>query len=512
MNERGAVLVEVESFSMRRVTSAAALVSAETPATVRAASAAHQPAGTGGERAAQSTIPRTYYSGILPAEGMDALGRVLGAGALTRVLVSPVDLTALIRSIDSAVEAATAPAVKVSRPEMSTAYAGADDEVETALVEIWESLLGVDNIGVNDDFFDLGGHSLIAVRLFNRVKATFDVDLGLAVLFEAPTIAKLASLIRASGVVTQASSDHGASEESSASVVRRTSLVPIQSAGSAPPIFCVHGMYGNVLNFREIARRLGTDQPFYGLQAHGLDGRDLPHDRIEHMAEHYIREIRQVQPSGPLLLCGYSGGGLIAFEMARQLRAAGDEVALLVMLDTFCPATIPADSLEWRPLPSLGERGREVVRGIVTGGVPYLTDWLRGVTTRLTRSGRRRAEAPLMEEEGTGGTVDIGEHFRRAQGAYMLTPTDVRLTIIKAATRLERWPIPDDLGWEAYAAAGVEVLSVPGSHFTMLTEPNVTALARTLRQAIARTARPEAAQSAAMHGGTVPETGPSWVR
>jgi thioesterase domain-containing protein len=188
------------------------------------------------------------------------------------------------------------------------------------LVHIWEQMLNTRPIGVKDDFFELGGHSLLALRLFTRIQKELGVNLPLALLLKDPTIEHLASVI-----------------EQGESAVSWVPLVPIRTQGSRPPLFAVHGLYGNVLFWRSIAMHLDVEQPFYGLQAPGLDGLTPALTRMEDLAARYIREIKAVQPSGPYYLCGYSLGGEIALAMAQQLVRAGDAVDLVIMLDTADP-------------------------------------------------------------------------------------------------------------------------------------------------------------------------------
>jgi len=151
--------------------------------------------------------------------------------------------------------------------------------------------------------------------------------MAIATLFDAPTIAELARILY---------------EEKSAS--RWSPLVPIQTSGTRPPFFCMHGAGGNVLIYRELAQCLGPDQPFYGLQAQGLDGQDPPLTKIEEMAALYVKHIRKARPRGPYYIGGYCMGGTVAFEVAQQLRAAGEEVALLVVFDTlnWCKLPLPS--------------------------------------------------------------------------------------------------------------------------------------------------------------------------
>jgi thioesterase domain-containing protein/acyl carrier protein len=193
----------------------------------------------------------------------------------------------------------------------------ARNDAEKKLARIWEELLGGAPIGIHHNYFDLGGNSLLAVRLFERIQKEFNVNLPLATLFEAQTVAELA-------VVLHDQSRSG----------NWTPLVPIQPAGSRPPFFCIHGGGGNVLIYRALSKHLGAEQPFYGLQSQGLDGKRALLTRIEDMAELYVQEILRVQCHGPYFLGGYCMGGTVALEMAQRLTAKGEKVALLAMFDT----------------------------------------------------------------------------------------------------------------------------------------------------------------------------------
>ncbi len=200
------------------------------------------------------------------------------------------------------------------------AFISPRDALELQLTMIWEKILGVQTIGITANFFDLGGHSLTALRLFSQIHKTFGKSLPLSVLFQAPTIEQLAEILRQEGWTPTWSS-----------------LVPIQPGGSKPPFFCVHEVAGDVFNYRDLARHLGSDQPFYGLQAQGLH-QNLPlHTRVEEMAAHYIEEIRTLQPQGPYFIGGSSFGGIVAFEMAQQFQVLGERVALLALFDTHGP-------------------------------------------------------------------------------------------------------------------------------------------------------------------------------
>ena len=191
------------------------------------------------------------------------------------------------------------------------------DAVSRQLSEFWQDILGVSSVTLEDNYFDLGGDSSLAVQLFARIERTFQVQLPLATLYEAPTLGELARIVRG-----EVQSDGW------------SSLVPIQTSGPRPPLFCFHGAGGNVLIYARLAHYLGPDQPVYGLQSQGLDGKSPCLTTIEEMAGLYLREIRRVQPRGPYLLAGYCMGGTVAYEVAQQLTASGETVAMLALLDT----------------------------------------------------------------------------------------------------------------------------------------------------------------------------------
>ena len=207
--------------------------------------------------------------------------------------------------------------------QLKQSYVAPRTEVEEQLAGIWAEVLRVPRVGINDNFFELGGHSLLAVRLFARIEKVLGRHLPLATLFQAPTVGQLAHVLR-----EEASRD------------RWSSLVAIQDmkrdeATAKRPLFCVHAVGGNVIEYHDLARHLGPDQPFYAFQSVGLDGRQTPLKSIEEMASHYIKEMRVVQTSGPYLLGGHSLGGMIAFEMACQLHDQGERVELLALLDSY---------------------------------------------------------------------------------------------------------------------------------------------------------------------------------
>jgi thioesterase domain-containing protein len=352
---------------------------------------------------------------------------------------------------------------------------GGTDAIELRLRAIWEGVLGVAPIGRHDNFFDLGGHSLLAVRLFREIQRQFAVGalLPLATLFEAPTIAELASVLREQGFAE-----------------RWSPLVVLQPQGALPPMFLIHEGGGNVLRFRSLARHLAPEQPVYALQAIGLSGSQPPHDRIEDMAALYIQEIRRVQPRGPYRLGGASFGGVVAYEMAQQLVADGQEVALLALFDSNLHPRHMLSRVAW--LRFQGSRFALHARNLILRRqrAAYVVEHTRGL--------RRRVRGWLGARLYEGGDehaafvpasyADVWEAARRAYRAYEPRPYPGRITLFRAMTRDPGCPADPAPDWQCRAGEGVQVIDVPGGHMSILVEPNAAVLAERLREALLRAA------------------------
>jgi thioesterase domain-containing protein len=256
------------------------------------------------------------------------------------------------------------------------------------------------------------------------------------------------------------------------------------------PLFMVAGMFGNVLNLSHMAHLLGEDRPFYALQARGLYGDAEPHESFEAMAEDYLREVRQVQPEGPYLLGGFSGGGIVAYEMARQLLDAGETVLQVILLDT--PITEPS------PL-SFADRVEMTLHGLRAGGMSYLR---RKLADRVEWEKQRREQVGTMGSDpqadtGTFQSARIGEAFVRAVDRYRMprVPVDValfrpRLDVqftFRDGRRInaDRRYIAEDNLWTPYVSR-LEVAEVPGNHDNMVLEPNVRVLAAAIRKSITK--------------------------
>jgi thioesterase domain-containing protein len=262
--------------------------------------------------------------------------------------------------------------------------------------------------------------------------------------------------------------------------------VPIREEGAQPPFFCVHGAGGNVLNFRDLAKYLGGDQPFYGLQARGVEGKRAPHERIEDMAAEYVEAIRAVQPEGPYRIGGYSAGGVVAFEMAHRLRAQGETVALLALLDTFCP------TLHDRPSKSFFEKLRDHVRGIAEHGWDYGRRYTRD-RFNFEQNRLRRMQVALYEKLGKRLPIELRDipmvdaYFEAVSG-YALTFYPGKIALFTARDKGHVYDhVPHHMGWEELAGE-LEVHKVPGTHDNLMQEPNVKVLVDRLKEELEQSA------------------------
>ncbi len=325
----------------------------------------------------------------------------------------------------------------------SDVIVAATDPFQSQLVRIWEEVLGRKPIGIRDDFFELGGHSLLAARLMQRIGQALSKTVPLAMLLEAPTIERLAATLRQDGW-----SHHW------------SSLVPMQPAGSHPPFFCIHGVGGNVVGFHELAQHMKPDYPFYGLQSQGLDGKHACHTCIEDMAAHYLDEICMIQAKGPYHLGGFSLGGLVAYEMACQLVARGEQVSLLVLFDTYAENPKPVNQ-------SLLDLLRHPTRV-----------QLQQLPTALRKKVRRTFRMWRLPEH----LKKVLRTNARAAEHYRLEPYGGKATLLRAG---DTWRMSEDprAGWDQLVRE-LETIEVPGTHFDILREPHVSRLAECLKGCI----------------------------
>jgi len=333
------------------------------------------------------------------------------------------------------------------------------DALEEQLARIWRDVLGVEQVGVTDDFFALGGHSLLAVRLFSAIERVLGKRLPLFSLFQAPTVAHLAGLLR---------EEHWAP--------RWTSLVPIRMTGTRPPFFFVSYAGGSAIKYGKLAQLLGPDQPFYGFQEVGLDTEDQPHRSIEAMAAHYIREMRAMQPHGPYYLGGHCFGGLVAFEMGLQLREQGEEVALLALVEAYGPNRPNRLTFQFR-FQRLRARTsdlspQEKTQLAARGLQHWLSDQLHGIAYKVLSRLHLASPRTLRRLDHLAFYRDI---IRAYAGAVY--PGDVLLFRSEGHAYFDRDPL---LWWRDYVAGGIEVYEIAGLHGTFLEEPHVQVLGEKL--------------------------------
>ncbi|HEX2523258.1 MAG TPA: alpha/beta fold hydrolase, partial [Terriglobia bacterium] len=327
------------------------------------------------------------------------------------------------------------------------------DNIERKLTKIWEELLGVKLIGMKDNFFDLGGHSLLATQLIARIEKTLG-SVSLSSLFQSPTIESLARELRQK---KKADKD--------------SSLVLFRSGGSRPPLF-VHG--GSF----ELSRHLGDDQPCYGIRPHGQDGRKAP-ATVEEMAADYLRQIRGVQPQGPYLIGGFSFGGLVAWEMAQQLRESGQEVALLVLIDPSPPYSSTSQP------PSNDSRRNSTLNRHLTAlrqaDPRPLVAALRSRGQRMVNALKRRVcVAYLKFGHRIPSSLRLFYFFEMSEEAtrkYLPRPYPGRTVLLSAQ--------PDTVGlWRSLVVGSLEVHHLQGHHLDAIKGPRVELWAKQLKSSL----------------------------
>lgn len=328
--------------------------------------------------------------------------------------------------------------------------------LELKMAKIWEGLLDVPSIGIKDNFFDLGGDSLLAVRLISDIEKVFNRRLPLTTLLHKPTIEQLTScLYRKSRSIAW------------------SSLVPIKPSGIRNPLFLVHPLSGNVLCYRTLSKYLDPEQPLYALQALGFQKRQSPLYKIEEMAVHYISEIQKLQPQGPYRIGGACMGGMVAFEMACQLKQQGVDVALLAMID----AANPLRFIEPHGL-TFGKTNRPSPTHFLKNGIEYM---LKGDLINAFMDIKKWLGESLLKlrEPGLERVLSANKQARKKYlgRAYSGSITFFWFTLSPNRQKSRSNP---NLGWTQLAEKGIRVISLPIRHKNFLREPDVRLLAAEL--------------------------------
>jgi len=352
-----------------------------------------------------------------------------------------------------------------------------NDSIEKKLIEIWEGEFARTPINVAADFFELGGDSITAARLFPKMEQAFQIKLPLSTLFNASTIREIAKIVRVAR-----KQDGG-----------NSLLVTIQPLGYRPPFFCFHGAGGNVLIYRELSRRLGSDQPFYGLRSQGLEGEKPFLTRIEDMAAVYLDEIRRVQPRGPYMLGGYCMGGIIALEVAQQLCAAGEKVAMLALFDTINWSKVRTDSPWSEPYHQAQRLGFHIRNFLLLNPRDQFKFFSGKLNVLRRRShvwrGMLASKTSANSENGSSESSKLAKAWvlnEEATMKYVPRPYPGVITDFRPRQQYARYVGPD-LNWEKIAQGGCEVVMLPVFPAGMLMEPFVKDLATELSTRVEKT-------------------------
>ena len=373
---------------------------------------------------------------------------------------------------------AVMPVQRAKRPTAAGPVVLPRNLLEQQLARLWEKVLGLEPVGVDDNFFELGGHSLLAVRLFAQIKKLTGKELPLVTLIQAPTIDKLAAILRQEGWESP-----------------WASLVPIKANGTKPPFYCVHGVGGNILEYLDLAKYMDDDQPFYGLQAIGLDGkRPMQNLTVEQMATQYIEEIHAFQPHGPYYLGGSSFGGLVAYEMAQQLVAAGEEVGLLAFFDTNAPgySRLMPTTRGWQKRPNWWRDRVQLHWGNLLacpGREKFV--YIREKARRWKQQTRWKLQAMKHRALRRLDELFWPERIRRvhrtgyrAGTAYVARPYPGYATLFRAMEQPHGIYPNRTLGWGPLVQGGLKIYDTPGHHGAIVREPRSRVLAGQLRQAL----------------------------
>lgn len=381
-----------------------------------------------------------------------------------------VKLEALPLTPNGKIDRRALPAPDTVRQELEETFVAPRTDLELQLTKIWEKVLGIQPIGIRDNFFELGGHSLLAVRLLTEIEKICGKNLPLVSFLEAQTVEQLATLL-----------DNKDSQP-------WQSLVKIKPGTTKPPLFCLHAVWGNVFFYQKLARYLDPRQPVYGIQAQGLDGKQPPRTSLTEMAAHYTQEIRTVQPNGPYYVGGFSFGGLLAFEIARQLHAQGQKIAVLAIFDTPAPGYhhVHASESDDSKLSQLLGRSffhvGKLLKLSIKEQLTYLWEriWWHLTEGKLNffyKMYLRYITRSLQELR----LLEILAANHQARDGYIPQSYPGQLTLFQATERPAGFDNEPELGWGQLVTGGVECYPIPGVHTDMMEEPQVKLVAEKLQ-------------------------------
>lgn len=384
----------------------------------------------------------------------------------------------------------------VEAPPLPQPFVAPRDTLEIELARLAQELLGKARVSVTRNLFELGAASLLVVQLVERIAATYGRRLAFSDLFADPTVAGLAALL--SGPAR----GQGWSP-----------LIPLESRGERPNFFCVHPIAGNAAAFLDLARLMGADQPFFALQAPGVEGEQAPLERVEDLAELYVAAVRRRQPAGPYYLGGYSFGGVVAFEMAHRMTAEGDAVALLAILDTPAPVTPPDSIAEPATEPIADGDGDDDVAWLLR--MTRVRERFFGVDLALSAADLQGLDAEarlrlVLERQRAAGLLPRAADLELLRRLVAVSQAQYRaylryrpagpwagpITLLRSAalgaeggeSGFRRAFDDPAMLWGALSDRPVAVHRVPGDHVTMMAQPQAGTLAAALRGTIDRAA------------------------
>jgi amino acid adenylation domain-containing protein len=325
------------------------------------------------------------------------------------------------------------------KPTMRARHVAPRTHIEMELCTIWNKALGMEDIGVHDNFFDLGGHSLTGIQLLAQVEQRFDTSIEFKQLFMAPTVAQMALLL-----------------ERLQNVQFSDLLLPLRTTGSRAPLICIHGDEANVF----LPKYLSAEQPFYAITHQGEDGLPIKYTDVRSIASFYVSELKKRKPTGPYQLCGYSFGGLVAYEMAQQLTQLGDEVPVVIMLDAYAPQPFVQ-------IMSSERKFHEPLKNVLMRGI-----------IQVVRLFKERLPARLRN-------FAIIDTYDKAIAGYEAKPYAGRVAVMKATDS----PGPRDMGWKALVTGELILKSTTGDHYSLIKEPHVQQLAQVMEEVMDRSDR-----------------------
>lgn len=461
-------------------------------------------ADTGDEAGANAFLSQLLAQGIRASEAPRLFDTALAARG-RRIVVSSLAIDGLERLYSERARAEMpAQAAKAAAP---AAPAGsAMSATEQAVAGLFGELLGLETVGPDAEFLALGGHSLAAVRLFARIRRQLGADLGMSTLFEAPSVRRLAAVIDEVNGITSvppagtAAANAELPATAPARLPRRnprqwSPLVEISAGQPGQPIvFFIHGAMGNIISSKPLADRLHGRYPIYALQAQGIDGRLPPLEKVEDMAVKYLAAMREVDPVGPYNMLGYSGGGVIGYEIARQAELTGQKVTLLAMIDSLAPTHAHGTSLmDW-------------VRHARKHGLSALLEQAKsGVRSRFERLSHKYRpinQDATTDDELVHNSERVFDAYIEAQKHYLVRPYAGDIVLFRAARAGIAFEVAGPtLGWSDHIGERVDVHVMDADHSTIIEIPAVHDIADVIGQRLSALAAAKAGQAPSESAG-----------